>query len=76
MMSSLDETVSGILPDTSKKEQQKLKQTLNDISRNAMIRKEVLLKREEGKTVPEACREIAEKLNLEAEYVRKLYWQR
>lgn len=75
-MSSLDDTVSEILPETSEKEKQKLKQTLNDISRNAMIRKEVMCKRDNGKTVSEACREIGSKLNLEPEYVRKLYWER
>lgn len=73
---SLDETVSGILPDTSKKEQQKLKQTLNDISRNAMIRKEVLFKRSEGKTVRQACKEVAEKVDLEKRYVENIYYER
>jgi hypothetical protein len=75
-MAVIDEAIKEMLRYMSTTEKTKLKQTLDDISRNTMIRKEVMHKRDEGKTVKAACRELSEDVNLDAEYIEKLYYQR
>ena len=75
-MSSIDEAISGHLPYMSGEDNKKITQAIEDISRNAMIRKEIMLKRSEGMTVKAACRELSKKVNLDAEYIEKLYYKR
>lgn len=73
---SIDECVTSLLPYASKEDTDRLTQSLDDLSRNAMIRKEIIMMRSEGMTVKKACRELSEKVNLDAEYIEKLYYKR
>lgn len=64
------------IPYLSDEEHKKLTSTLSDLSRNSMIRFEVMQKRSKGMTVDQACREVGDQVDLDPDYVRKLYYTR
>lgn len=75
-MNPIDDSVSGHLPYMSEDDNKKITQTLEDISRNAMIRKEIMMKRSDGKTVEQACRELSKDANKSWQRIRDIYYGR
>ncbi|WP_441001297.1 hypothetical protein [Fodinibius sp. SL11] len=74
MSMSIDECVSDLLPFASEDDKKRLTQSLDDLSRNAMIRKEIMIKRDDGKTVEQACRELAKSVNKSWYHIRDIYY--
>lgn len=64
------------LPMTTDAERKRLTDTLEYISSNAAIRTEITCKRREGKSVEQACAEIAEEFNVSMERARNIYYAR